>query len=189
MNPRRFVALDRDGTLIIEKHYLADPAGVELLPNAIAGLRKMRDLGLGLIVVSNQSGIARGYFTEADLAAVNARVADLLQAEGIALDGFYHCPHEPSDQCDCRKPQPGMMLQAARELHFDPAASFVIGDKACDIDLGRAVHATTLLVRTGYGKTEEAALAANPPDAVVDDLLAAAEVIGQKLQNARSPGN
>lgn len=181
---RLVVVLDRDGTINVERHYLSDPDQVELLPGAAAGLRRLRDLGALLVVVTNQSGIGRGYFDEARLAAIHDRLAALLAAEGVTLDAFYHCPHVPDDDCDCRKPEPGMIRQAAADWAFDPAAAFVVGDKPCDIDLGRAVGATTLLVRTGYGAGHEQAGDTNPHH-VVNDLVHAADVITEELARRR----
>ena len=181
MKPRRFVALDRDGTLTVEKNYLSDPAGVELLGGAVAGLLAMRALGLGIVVVTNQSGIARGYYDEKQLAAIHARLNDLLAAAGVSVDGIYYCPHGPEDACPCRKPEPGMLLQAAAEHGFSPAECFVIGDKPCDVDLGRRVGATTFLVRTGYG-AQFAAAGDIGAHHVVDDLQQAAAVIAGLLR-------
>lgn len=180
MIPRRFVALDRDGTIIKECHYLSDPTLVELLPGAVAGLRHLRRLGLRLVVVTNQSGLGRGYFDEATLNLIHQRLTDLLGQEGIQLDGIYVCPHTPEDSCTCRKPQPGLLQAAARELGFKPEACFIIGDNVSDIGLGQQVAATTLLVRTGYG-SQVAAAGTVSPDYVVDNLLEAAEVIEDLL--------
>src|SRR5262245_57358755 len=188
MPPRRFVLLDRDGTINAERHYLSDPGQLELLPGAAAGLAEMQRLGLGLVIVTNQSGIARGYFDSARLAEIHERLTDLLGSAGVRLDGIYICPHGPDDGCTCRKPLPGLVLQAARDLDFDPVPAFVIGDKPRDIELGRAVGATTLLVRTGYG----AHYASDPgvsADHIVSDLVHAARVIGSHLvdgQRSRS---
>lgn len=177
MQPTPIIFLDRDGTLIHDRHYLADPAGVELLPNAVEGLGRMQALGGRLVVVTNQSGIGRGYFTVAEMEAVHARiVADLARA-GIALEGFYHCPHTPDAGCDCRKPRAGMIHQALAALDLDAASAanplYVIGDKPCDIELGHGVGARSILVRTGYGAAHEAAEDCTP-DVIVDDLLEAA---------------
>jgi D-glycero-D-manno-heptose 1,7-bisphosphate phosphatase len=174
----RFVLLDRDGTINVEREYLSDPAGVVLLPNAAAGLRRLRALGFGLIVISNQSGVARGYFKAADVDAVNARLAALLRAEDVVLDGIYICPHAPDAGCACRKPAPGLVLEAARQHGFDPRLAIMIGDKALDIETGRRVGARTVLVRTGYGRAVEAQ--GEPrPDYVADDLLDAASAISR----------
>jgi D-glycero-D-manno-heptose 1,7-bisphosphate phosphatase len=164
---QRYVLLDRDGTLIVERHYLADPAQVELLPGAARALVQLRALGWGLAVITNQSGIGRGYYGWEQLHAVHARLAELLAHEGASLDGIYICPHRPDEDCACRKPRPGLIWSAAAELHFDPRAAVVVGDKLCDLDAGRAVGATTCLVRTGYGRSCEANARA---DGVLDDL-------------------
>jgi D-glycero-D-manno-heptose 1,7-bisphosphate phosphatase len=178
---RRFVLLDRDGTINVERNYLATPAGVELLPGAAEGLRAMRALGLGLVVITNQSGIGRGLFDLETLQAIHARLDALLADAGVRLDGTYWCPHVPDDGCECRKPKPGLVLQAARELGFDPARAFVVGDKRVDIELGRGVGATTILVTTGYGAAEQLDPAVQP-DAVVPDLLGAAAEIGRRIR-------
>ena len=153
---RRYVLLDRDGTIIIDRVYLSDPEGVELIQGAASGLRKLSSLGLGLIIVTNQSAIGRGHLDLPGLARVHDRLTDLLANEGIVLDGIYFCPHLPTDNCKCRKPRTGMVEQAQADLHFDPTRSFMIGDNSCDMELGRAVGATPLLVRTGHGKEIEA---------------------------------
>lgn len=177
--PRRFVLLDRDGTINRERHYLSEPDQLELCPNAGPGLRRMLELGLGLIVVTNQSGIARGYFDEAKLREIHERLRQMLRLEGVLLHGIYACPHGPDDQCRCRKPGTGLAERAAADFGLDLSECFMIGDKACDIDLGRSVNATTLLVRTGYGKESEATTAAAH---VVDDLLDASRVIERTLR-------
>jgi D-glycero-D-manno-heptose 1,7-bisphosphate phosphatase len=182
MKPRRFVLLDRDGTIIIERHYLSDPRQIEFLPGAVTGLRHMLGMGLGLVVVTNQSAIGRGFFDEAHLDLIHQRFNELLEAEGVQLEGIYFCPHTPEDGCHCRKPKPGLIERAAKELDFDLQASFVIGDKPADIELGRQVRATTFLVRTGYG-AEFADDPAVNPDYVADDLSAVAQTI-QRLLDA-----
>ena len=138
----------------------------------------MAQLGLGLIVVTNQSGLSRGYFDAATLDRIHERLRQLLyEAAGVALDGIYCCPHLPESDCRCRKPLPGLIEMAANELGFDPSRAFMIGDKPCDIDLGRSVQATTFLVRTGYGAkfADQHGLGA---DFIVDDLGHAAQLIG-----------
>lgn len=183
MGTRRFVLLDRDGTINVDKHYLADPDGVELIEGAADGLRRLSELGLGLAVVTNQSGVGRGLLDADTLDLINDRLAHELEGHGVRLDGFYCCPHRPEDDCDCRKPRTGLAVRAAAELGFDPARSFVIGDRPRDIELGQAVGATTLLVRTGHGarfEREGEVL----PDYVVDDLRAAADVISDLLRNS-----
>jgi len=180
MKRRRFVLLDRDGTIIIERHYLSDSREIEFLPGAVTGLRLMLGMGLGLVVVTNQSAVGRGFFDEAHLELIHRRLCELLEAEGIHLEGIYFCPHTPEDGCYCRKPKPGLIERAAKELDFDLQASFVIGDKPADIELGRQVGATTFLVRTGYG-AEFADDPAVNPDYVADNLSAAAQTIQSLL--------
>jgi D-glycero-D-manno-heptose 1,7-bisphosphate phosphatase len=173
---RPFILLDRDGTLNVERDYLSDPDQLELLPGVPAALRRLRDLGFGLVVVTNQSGIGRGYFTSGTVDLIHDRLRCLLAAEGASLDGIYVCPHGPDDGCDCRKPLPGMVRQAAADWGFDPKASIVIGDKDADIDLGRSVGARSILVRTGWGRDTERAGRCRP-DAIVDDLPKAVDWI------------
>jgi D-glycero-D-manno-heptose 1,7-bisphosphate phosphatase len=172
----RAVLLDRDGTLIAERNYLSDPDQVQLLPGVAEALRRLAAAGFSLVVVSNQSGIARGYFDRARLAEIHERLERLLEAEGVVLSGIYVCPHAPADDCQCRKPRPGMVTAAAAALGFDPAQAWVVGDKPCDIDLGRGVGARTILVRTGYGASHEAEGDA-PADYVVDDAIGMSDVI------------
>jgi D-glycero-D-manno-heptose 1,7-bisphosphate phosphatase len=181
LQPSPLVLLDRDGTLNVDRDYLSDPAQLELIPGAAAGLRRLADLGCRLVVVTNQSGVARGKFTAADVDRVHARLGELLAAAGVVLDGIYVCPHRPEDDCDCRKPRPGLVRQALAQLPSAPPALFMVGDKRTDVELGRAVGATTLLVRTGYG-AESAADPGLRPDYIVDDLGQAAETIAARLQ-------
>lgn len=178
MARRHFVVLDRDGTIIVERHYLSDPCQVELFPGTARGLRQLARMGLGLVIMTNQSGIGRGFFDESRLEQIHRRLQELLAAEGVYLNGIYYCPHTPDEHCLCRKPKTGLIDKAAQELNFNPQDSFVIGDKPCDIELGQQVGATTLLVRTGYG-AEVAASGAIAPDYVVDDLWEAAQLIEQ----------
>ena len=184
MATQRFVALDRDGTLIVERNYLSDPADVQLIPGAGAALRRLREMGLGLVVLTNQSAIGRGRFSEARLAEIHDRLTELLRAAGARLDVMYYCPHTPEDDCRCRKPRSGLMEQAARELSFDPRESIVIGDKPCDVELGRAVGATTLLVRTGYG-SQMAKACEGLADYTAESLPAAVSVIQRLLARPR----
>jgi D-glycero-D-manno-heptose 1,7-bisphosphate phosphatase len=176
MRQARFVLLDRDGTINIDRDYLSDPAQLELIAGAAEGLRLLKRLGCGLIVVTNQSGVGRGKFGVAEVEAVHARLRQILADEGVKLDGIYYCPHVAEDGCGCRKPARGLIDQAARDLRFDPSTSFVIGDKASDIELGRTVGAKTLLVRTGYGN-HTAQDQKVEPDYIVADLLQAARTI------------
>ena len=181
---RRFAILDRDGTINAEREYLSSPDQVELLPRTSEGLRLLRDLGLRMIVVTNQSGVGRGYYNMVQVEETHTRLRELLAADQVELHGIYVCPHAPEDGCNCRKPLPGLLEQAADELDFCARDGFVIGDKPCDIDLGKAVGAKTILVRTGYGAKYEAAGTVTP-DFIADDLLEAAEWIGSQLEADR----
>ena len=180
MSEQQFVLLDRDGTIIVERNYLSDPDQVELLPGVAEGLHRLQNMGLGLVIITNQSGLGRGYFHEAQLDRVHQRMKTLLQAEDVILDGIYVCPHRPEEHCSCRKPNPGLVLAAASELGFEPSACLVIGDKPSDIELGRRIGATTFLVRTGYGM-QSLTRAACQPDYIVDDLYEASQVISRQL--------
>ena len=178
---RRFVVLDRDGTLIEEREYLSDPDRVRLLAGVAPALRELRQMGYGLVVITNQSGIGRGFFDRAQLQRVHQRLGELLQAEGVYLDALYVCPHAPEDGCACRKPKLGLLQKAAEDLGFDMASSIVIGDKTSDIEMGGMAGAVTFLVRTGYGAQVAGEVTA---DYVVDDLAGAAAAIG-RLPKAR----
>jgi len=176
VNKRPFVVLDRDGTILVERHYLSHPEQVELLPNTGTGLRALRRLGYGLVVVTNQSGLSRGYFDENTLQQIHARMQQLLLEQGVELDGIYVCPHLPDQGCVCRKPRPALAQRAAAELKFDPIAAIVVGDNRCDVDLGRRLGSLSVLVRTGYGAQLEADQEL-PADFVVDDLAELAAVL------------
>ncbi len=164
--------LDRDGTLIEEADYLADPAGVIPVPGAVETLRRFREAGWYTVVVTNQSGIARGRFTEADYQAVTRRLEALLADGGVALDLVLHCPHLPeiTGPCACRKPAPGMLLEAAHRLGIDLSRSLMVGDKHADLAAGVAAGVRPVLVRTGYGTQTEAAGGLPPTTRVVDSV-------------------
>jgi D-glycero-D-manno-heptose 1,7-bisphosphate phosphatase len=173
---KRFVLIDRDGTLVVEKNYLSDPGELELIPGAAEALKRLHEAGWGICVVTNQAGIARGYFDMRDLENVHQRLAEILARFGVKLDGIYLCPHGPNDGCSCRKPLPGMIHQAMAAHGFDPRQAWVIGDKEVDVGLGHAVGAKSILVRTGYGKLHESATHA---DFVANDLAGAVDLIVQ----------
>jgi D-glycero-D-manno-heptose 1,7-bisphosphate phosphatase len=137
--PRRLALIDRDGTIIVDKVYLSDPDGIEFAPGAIEGLRLLRDAGFALVLITNQSGIARGYFDAATLERIHERLQSMLAAEGLRLEAIYFCPHGPDDGCDCRKPAPGMVRQAMRDLGFRPEEVVLVGDS--DADMGAAAGA------------------------------------------------
>ena len=186
--------LDRDGTLIEEVGYLDRPERVELFPWTVDAIAALNRAGLRVIIVSNQSGVARGFFDEAVVDQVHARIAELLQAGGATIDAYYYCPHHPEGKiaayarrCDCRKPATGLVERAVREFGVDPARSFVVGDRWLDVALARATAARGILVRTGYGATEET----RPPDglnadAVVNNLVEAVSWILVEIYNLKS---
>jgi D-glycero-D-manno-heptose 1,7-bisphosphate phosphatase len=146
---RRAVFLDRDGTIIVDEGYLADPSKVRWLAGARDALRMLRERGFLLVVVSNQSGVARGLITEEQHAQVDARVKAMLASEGVPLDAAYYCTHAPDAGCGCRKPQPGMLEQAAHEHSIDLTRSFMVGDKLSDIAAGHAAGCITALLGPG----------------------------------------
>ncbi len=149
------VFFDRDGTLILDKHYLAEPDEVELLPGAARALARLAACGIRLFLVSNQSGIGRGYFTEAACQACQARLAALLERHGVRFTDMAYCPHAPGDGCDCRKPEVGLWRRIAGARGLDPAACAMVGDKRADVSFGiNARFAATVLVLTGHGRSE-----------------------------------
>ncbi|SHI56630.1 D-alpha,beta-D-heptose 1,7-bisphosphate phosphatase [Malonomonas rubra DSM 5091] len=185
MASKRAVFLDRDGTINVEKDYLIDPAEFEFIPGVPEALQKLQQAGFLLVVVSNQSGVARGYFGLDDVDRLHAHMKVLLKEYGVVLAGVYICPHHPTSgvgkykiECDCRKGEPGMLLQAARELDIDLPKSFMVGDKDADFQAGSAAGCSSILVRTGHGeKWVQKAHENNVP--AVADLPAAVEKILQ----------
>jgi D-glycero-D-manno-heptose 1,7-bisphosphate phosphatase len=166
---KKLLVVDRDGTLIAERHYLANPREVELLPGVIDGLRAFAQHGYDLAIVTNQSGIGRGFFDETTLSAIHAELRRQLGLAGITIHGIWHCPHRPDEGCECRKPAPQLLDHAMQELGYTPQQCLVVGDKACDIELGGRLGVRTALVRTGYGAgTERDGLCS--PDLIVDGL-------------------
>ena len=186
----RAVFLDRDGTLIEEVGYLDRLERVALFPWSIDAVRALNRAGLRVAMVTNQSGVARGFFTEKDVEEVHRHIAALLEAGGARIDAYYHCPHHPDGSvaeyaraCDCRKPGRGLVDRAARELGIDPGRSFVVGDRWLDVALAREVGARGVLVRTGYGVSEELkGRAGMTADAVADNLIGA---VGWILRDVR----
>lgn len=182
---KRAVFLDRDGTINAEVSYIGDPSGIRLEPGAAKGLRRLDRAGFLLVVVSNQSGVARGLHTEDDVRRVNERLRQALAEKGVALDGFYYCPHHPegvvpeyAKVCDCRKPAPGLLLRAAKDAEIDLGRSYAVGDYTRDLEAGRAAGVRTVLVRTGFGRqSEDDAKRLGLADHVADDLAGAAEWI------------
>ncbi|MEO8043654.1 MAG: HAD family hydrolase [Spartobacteria bacterium] len=165
------VFLDRDGTLMREVNYCADPKQVEIFPGVPEALVRLRAAGYKLIVISNQAGIGRGYFTEDQYRLVEAEVARAVLP--ATFDGVYFCPDHPAHATERRKPGTGMLKEAQRDHHLDFARSFFIGDKALDVECGRNAGVRTILVKTGYGAKETHAA----PDWIVEDFSEAAEII------------
>ncbi len=176
-SPRRAVFADRDGTIIEDHRYIADPARVTLIPGATDALLRLREMGFALVIVTNQSGIGRGLYTLAEYHRVAAEVERQLAGAGVVMDGTYFCPDEPGGDPDttCRKPSPVMYRRAATDLGLDTAGSYYVGDKHSDVLPARTLGGTGILVRTGHGAGEEGLVAESFQ--VVDDLAAAATLI------------
>jgi D-glycero-D-manno-heptose 1,7-bisphosphate phosphatase len=178
----RAVFLDRDGTLNVEVNYLHRVADLVLIPSAAQAVRTLNQAGYLVIVVTNQAGIARGYYDEAALHAFHAHFSNVLAASGAHLDAIYFCPHHPdfTGTCMCRKPAPGLLQRAAAEWCIDLQQSWLIGDNSSDIKAGCAGGCRTILVRSGYGAQVEARLSIDEavrPDTIVDDIGAAVRYI------------
>ncbi len=167
--------LDRDGTLIVDKHYLHKAEEVEFIPGSAAGLRALQEAGFLLFIVTNQSGVGRGYFTLADVDRVHAHIEAELASEDVTFDGFYVAPEAPDQPSRGRKPSPAFLQEAAADFDLDLSRSYIVGDKLIDLEAGwNAGCARSLLVRTGYGRATEETQADLLRDAVVVDDLAAA---------------
>jgi D-glycero-D-manno-heptose 1,7-bisphosphate phosphatase len=182
--------MDRDGTINEEIGYLSSPDHLALIPGAAAAIRALNERGIATCVISNQSGVARGYFPEAALGPIHEALRAALGREGARIDRIYYCPHHPVDgippynvSCDCRKPATGMLRQGARECNADLRRSFTVGDRIVDIQAGKAAGTSTILVLTGYGgeSVRECAAAGVVPDLIVDDLAAAVAHILKQL--------
>ena len=158
------VFLDRDGTINVEKEYLYRPQDFEFTPRAIEAIRMLNQAGYLVVVVTNQSGVARGYYSEEAVRALHVHVAQLLAADGARVDGWYYCPHHPGGKapydlvCSCRKPLPGMLMAATEELGIDLGRSWMVGDKLADIEAGIAAGCRPILVLTGYGDQDQASV-------------------------------
>jgi D-glycero-D-manno-heptose 1,7-bisphosphate phosphatase len=183
----RAVFFDRDGTVIEEVGYLNDLKQLRLIPGAAVAIRRLNEAEFKVVVVTNQSGVARGYFTEAFVRETHGLLEKMLGIEGARLDGVYYCPHHPkagsspyTAACDCRKPGTGMLEQAARELGIDIRASFVVGDKWSDVELGQRAGAHAVLVRTGYAPDDPGNVRPEhlgDPDFIAETITEAADWI------------
>lgn len=190
--PNRAVFLDRDGTINEECGYLNHPDRLKLIEGAAEAVALLKRHGFRTIVVSNQSGVARGYFPEELLVAVHEKIQALLKEHGTALDAIYYCPHHPAvgeppyrQDCECRKPKLGMIHKAEREFAVDARRSYMVGDKLSDVEFGKNAGCTTVLVLTGYGKGEwkyNRGKCPVEPDRVAADVLGAAKWIIDDLK-------
>lgn len=173
---KKAIFLDKDGTLIHNVHYSVNPDLISLTDGAIEGLKKLHSAGFEFYVISNQQGVALGYFTEEDLVCVKEKVDELLGAHGLKIHGFYYCPHHQDDTCFCRKPAPGLLRRAAKNHAVNLQQSWMIGDILTDILAGKRAGCRTILFDKGYENewkfTEE-----NKPDFVAKSLDEAAEYI------------
>ena len=192
---RPAVFLDRDGTVVREVEYLRSPQELRLLPRAGEAIRRLNEAGFAVVVVTNQSGIARGLLTEHDLEEIHTVLRRRLARRGARLEAIYWCPHHPEAarpeyrrRCRCRKPAPGMLLRAGRELDLDLAQCYAIGDSERDVEAGQRAGCRTVLVRTGYGAKTEARLGAGlAADHVADDLPGAVEwILGERRSRRRA---
>lgn len=163
----KVLILDRDGTLIVEKNYLHDPEQVELIPGSAEALSELSNQGYHFFVLTNQSGVGRGYFTLEQVESVHSKIDQLLLEYKVKIEKYYIAPESPTEPSTRRKPETGMLLEAAAEFGFIPSSVIVIGDKPADIELGKRVGAKTVLVLSGYGKESQTQC---QPDHVIEDL-------------------
>ncbi|TAM83576.1 MAG: HAD family hydrolase [Acidobacteria bacterium] len=195
---RPAIFLDRDGTVTDEVGYINHISRAKIYPYAPEAVRMLKSTGLPVIIVTNQSGVGRGYFTEETVSQVHRMVQDTLQAAGTSIDEFYFCPHHPSAaiesyrlECRCRKPGTGMAEQAADRFGIDLGASYVVGDTYRDMQMGFNIGARTVLLMTGYGRGEyEHRSKGWPrmPDLIAEDLLGAAKLILKELNASSGAG-
>jgi len=167
----RAVFLDRDGTMAKDVPYCSRPENFKLFPDTAKAIKLLSEYGFKVIVITNQSGIARGYFTEEALDKIHDKMQRMLAEEGTCVNGIYFCPHHPEDNCDCRKPKPKLILQAARDFDIDLKQSFVVGDLQTDIEMSKAVGCSTVLIsrENNYRQIE--------PDCIANNLLQVAKWI------------
>ena len=169
----RAVFLDRDGTIMEDSNYVGNVERVLVIPGAAVALRRLQEAGYKLFIITNQSGVGRGYFTSEAVESIHAHLDEYFGKHGVHFDHYYVCPHHPEDNCDCRKPKPKFLLDAAREYGLDLAGSFMVGDRSSDIQVGVNAGVSTVLVLTGAGR-ETLAKREVKPDHVAEDIGAAA---------------
>jgi D-glycero-D-manno-heptose 1,7-bisphosphate phosphatase len=176
---RGAVFLDRDGTINEEVDYLDDPDRLRLIPGAAEAIRLLNHASMLVIVVSNQAGVGRGYFSTVTVEAIHQQLAKQLAIHGACVDANYYCPHHPNEGCECRKPKAGMLLQASRKHGIDMRRAFIVGDKVSDLDAGRRVGCRTVLVLTGYGEQarEDLVYSIFQPDYISSNLCDAVKWI------------
>ncbi len=185
---RRAVFIDRDGTISEEVGYINHPSRFRLFPFSAAAIKLLNESGWLAIVITNQAGVARGYFSEDMIQTIHERLRRDLESEGARLDAIYYCAHHPSVgqppyrlECDCRKPKPGLISRAVEEFDIDPSSSWMVGDRYSDIELARNAGIHSAFVMTGYGRGEWEHQQANwehRPELIAENLLEAAEAIG-----------
>jgi len=172
---RKAIFIDRDGVILVEKNFISDISQLEYIPKAVEALKLVPSEYLK-IIISNQSGIGRGYFTADQVDKFNAELIVDLKKKGVLIDKIYYCPHSPDDNCNCRKPKTGLFDLARREFNIDYAKSWMIGDKSSDIQAGRNIGASTIQVLTGYAGEESGAMKVEA-DFVARNLFEAVEII------------
>ena len=167
------IFLDRDGVINEEISYLSNPDDFKFIEGSIEALKLLKKLGYLLIIITNQAGIARGYFTENTLKSIHNKMIQILNQNNVELDGIFFCPHHPNftGPCDCRKPNPGMILQAKDKYNINLRESFMVGDTLNDIKTGLAAACQTVLVLTGYGNEEKKKINSIIPDFIFNNLL------------------
>ncbi len=170
---RKAIFLDRDGVINVEVGYLSDPDDFELLKGTSEALKLLNQKNYLLIIITNQAGIARGYFTEEILQNIHKKMITLLKKQDIILDDIFFCPHHPvfTGHCNCRKPNPGMILKASEKFNIDLNKSYMVGDTLNDIETGKNVKCKTVLVLTGYGSKELKKINSIKPDFIFKNLL------------------
>jgi len=184
------VFLDRDGTINVDKHYLHRVEDFEFIPGAVQAIKTLKNAGYSVIVVTNQSGVARDYFSLDDVARLHEHIQKQLAAAGTGIDAFYVCPHHPEEgqgeylkNCDCRKGRPGLLLQASVDLGIDLQKSFMIGDKLADIEAGENAGCQPILVLTGYGQESRLRIDENRAIICADLASAVGVILGHNNSN------
>lgn len=179
------VFVDRDDTINRDVHYCSRPEDFELLLTVGTGIRLLNREGFKVVVITNQSGIARGYFTEEMLERIHQKMVDELAKYGAQVDAIFYCPHHPDEGCECRKPKPKLTYQAIKQLHIDPRQSFIIGDRLMDVELARAIGCKSVMIPSEPGK-EELKNSSVFPDYIALDFESAAKWITEQYAKSGS---